>query len=574
MDPQWSPDGKAIAFVSDRNGVANIYLYEIGEGEVYQLTDFYTGVQGITALSPVLSWAHSADKLAFVYFEQAKYDIYTLTNPRSLKKQPWRPDRTVAQRPMAILAPTGEAARPAVAAIKPPSGPQILGGGAIYRTPRGFRRADSLPPQSDSARAAGVGEPISIAKILDSIPFTPPDTSEFTFKPYKATLEPEYVTRPTIGYTRNTFGNGFTGSTGIVLGDMLGNHQLGFAASLNGRINETLFLAQYVNLSRRLNWALGVAQEPYFYYEGSGYQNGPNTGEVSYVQSIRRLVVRDVEALGSYPFSRFRRLEFGAGVFNVQDARRLYYQPFDPNTGLATSDPFTVDSTLQSASFVQPSLALVFDNTIFGPVGPILGRRERFEVSQRVGDWRFTTLNFDYRRYDRFLGPFTLATRFQYYGQHGRDEERFRFFAGSPDLLRGYTVGSFAKHECLTAADSASTTGCLALDQLVGTRLGIATIELRFPLLGYGSGLLSTGFPAIEGAFFYDAGVAWQERKMVQFSRHPGQPYDKIRVPLTSTGLALRANLFNFLILRADYAFPLQRPGVNGYWTISLGPTF
>ena len=154
------------------------------------------------------------------------------------------------------------------------------------------------------------------------------------------------------------------------------------------------------------------------------------------------------------------------------------------------------------------------------------------------------------------------------------DEERFRFFAGSPDLLRGYTVGSFAKHECLTAADSASTTGCLALDQLVGTRLGIATIELRFPLLGYGSGLLSTGFPAIEGAFFYDAGVAWQERKMVQFSRHPGQPYDKIRVPLTSTGLALRANLFNFLILRADYAFPLQRPGVNGYWTISLGPTF
>ena len=107
------------------------------------------------------------------------------------------------------------------------------------------------------------------------------------------------------------------------LGDMLGNHQLGFAASLNGRINETLFLAQYVNLSRRLNWALGVAQEPYFYYEGSGYQNGPNTGEVSYVQSIRRLVVRDVEALGSYPFSRFRRLEFGAGVFNVQDARRL-----------------------------------------------------------------------------------------------------------------------------------------------------------------------------------------------------------------------------------------------------------
>jgi len=33
-------------------------------------------------------------------------------------------------------------------------------------------------------------------------------------------------------------------------------------------------------------------------------------------------------------------------------------------------------------------------------------------------------------------------------------------------------------------------------------------------------------------------------------------------------------NIFNFLILRADYGFPLQRPGVKAYWTLSLGPTF
>ena len=574
VDPQWSPDGQSIAFVSDRNGVANIYLYEIGEGQVYQLTDFYTGVQGITALSPVLSWAHSADKLAFVYFEQGKYDVYTLTNPRNLKKQPWRPDASVAQKSLAVISPTGAAAQPAVAAIKPPAGPQILGGGAIYRTTHGFRRADSLPAVPDSARPAGAAEPVSIAKILDSIPFTPPDTSEFTFKPYKATLEPEYVTRPTIGYTRDTFGRGFTGSTGIVLGDMLGNHQLGFAASLNGRINETLFLAQYVNLSRRLNWALGVGQEPYFYYAGSGYAAGSSANEELYIQSIRRLVIRDVEAMAAYPFSRFRRVEFGAGIFNVSDAVRSYIQPFDPSTGVATADPFVVDTTLESANFVQPTVALVYDNTIFGPVGPMLGRRERIEVSQRLGDWRFTTINFDYRRYDHAVGPFTFATRFQYYGQHGRDEKRFQFFIGSPDFIRGYTSGSFAKHECLTAADPNSQTGCLALDQLVGTRLMIGSAELRFPLLGYGSPLLRSGFPPVEAAIFYDAGVAWQEGVQLKLHRAPGDSFETTRVPLTSTGLALRMNVFNFLILRADYAFPLQRPGVKGYWTISLGPTF
>ncbi|HJR33481.1 MAG TPA: hypothetical protein VJ817_00920, partial [Gemmatimonadales bacterium] len=287
VSPQWSPDGSAIAFVSDRNGVANIFLHELADGQTYQLTDFYTGVSGITALSPVLSWARQADRLAFVYFEQGRYDVYSLSTPRTLKKQPWT-QQTIAQRPLAVIAPSGEAARPAVARITPPSGPQILSGSTVYRTQRGFRRADSLPASFDTTAA---NEPVSVARILDSMPFTPPDTSEFTFKPYRATLEPEYVTRPTIGYTRDTFGQGLSGSTAIVLGDMLGNHQLGFAASLNGRINETYFAAQYVNLSRRLNWAVGLSQEPYFFYEGAFFQDGPGAGEVSYIEQIRRLVL-------------------------------------------------------------------------------------------------------------------------------------------------------------------------------------------------------------------------------------------------------------------------------------------
>jgi WD40 repeat protein len=570
VNPQWSPDGQTLAFISDRNGVANIYLYEFGDRQTYQITDFYTGVQGITSLSPVLSWAHSADKLAFVYFEQAKYDVYTLTAPRTLKKAPWRPDQSIAQRPLAAIAPIGEAARPAMAAIKPPSGPQILSGGTTYRTPRGFRRADSLPAQADTAR--GGQEPVSIARILDSIPFTPPDTTEFTFKPYKATLEPEYVTRPTIGYQRDTFGRGLSGSTSIVLGDMLGNHQLGFATSLNGRLNETLFLAQYVNLSRRLNWALGVSQEPYFYYEGSGFAESANAGEVLYVQQIRRHVVRQFQALGAYPFNRFRRIEFGASFTNVTDDRRSLVEPLDATSGIPTGDPFWVTESLGSASFVQPSIAEVFDNTLFGAVGPLMGRRERFEVSRRMGQWQFTTLNFDYRRYDRLAKWLTFATRFQYYGQHGRDEARFRFFAGSPDFIRGYTSGSFAKNECRDFIDPNTFTGCLVEDQLVGTRIGLATAELRVPL--YGLGFLPYAFPAIEAALFYDAGVAWEAGEKVKLRRETGDDFSAVRVPLTSVGLSLRANIFNFLILRADYAFPLQRPGVKGYWTISLGPTF
>ncbi len=571
VDPQWSPDGRTIAFVSDRNGVANIYLYELEDRQVYQITDFYTGVQGITALSPVLSWAHGADRLAFVYFEQGRYDIYALDAPRSLKKQPWSRQQMIAGRSLAAIAPPVQASG-ARAAVQPPAGPQILGGGAIYRTPRGFRRADSLPALSDSARAA---EPVSIARVLDSMAFTPPDTSEFTFKSYKAKLEPEFVTRPTIGYTRDTFGQGLSGSTAIVLGDMLGNHQLGVVASLNGRINETFFMAQYVNLARRLNWAVGFTQQPYFYYEGASVEQGPG-GEGLYIENIRRLVIRQAQAMAAYPFSRFRRIELGASLVNVEDDRRRFVTLFDPSTNQQIGDPFIDNQSLGSFSFVQPSIALVFDNSLFGGVGPVLGRRSRFEVSQRLGQWRFTTINADYRRYDHLAGPFMLATRLQYYGQHGRDEQQFRLFAGIPDFIRGYTSGSFQRNECLTDAGTSSFTGCAALDQLIGTRIAMGSAELRWPLF-LGARVLPMAFPAIEGVAFYDGLIAWEKGMKVRLKRDendPDQTVDKVRTPLTSLGVGVRANILNFLILRADYAFPLQRPGIKGYWTISLGPTF
>ncbi|NOT09984.1 MAG: BamA/TamA family outer membrane protein [Gemmatimonadales bacterium] len=571
VNPQWSPDGKSLAFVSDRNGVANIYLHDLAERQAYQITDFYTGVQGITSLSPVLSWSRGSDRLAFVYFENSDYDVYTMNAPRTLKKQPWTAGQVIAERSLANLTPSGEAARPGIPAIAPPSGPQILGGATVYRGPRGFRRADSLPATPETGRA--FEEPVSVARILDSLNFVPPDTNEFTFKPYRATLEPEFVSRPTIGYTRDTFGRGLTGSTGIVLGDMLGNHQLGFAASLNGRINETYVNAQYVNLSRRLNWALGVGQEPYFFYEGAGYIDGPSAGEISYIESVRRIVVRSVNALGSYPFSRFRRLEFGIGIANVEEDQRVYRQPFDAVTGSPTTDPVVETIDGENVSFLQPSIALVFDNSLFGYVGPFMGRRSRIEISPRVGGWRFTTINADYRRYDRLGGFFTFATRFQYYGQHGRDEQRFRFFAGRTDFVRGYTSGSFGKHECANTADNNTLTGCERLDQLVGTRVALATAELRFPFFGPG-GFLPNAFIPIEALVFYDAGVAWEKGLKVKLRRESGDDFVTTRAPLTSFGVGFRANVFNFLILRADYAFPQQRPGVPGYWTISLGPAF
>src|SRR5213083_1303780 len=94
INPTWAPDGRSLAFVSDRNGISNIFLYELSDGNIYQLTDVFTGVSGITALSPCLSWAHEADRLAFAYYEDGEYNVYAVDNPRSLKRQPYQAPAT------------------------------------------------------------------------------------------------------------------------------------------------------------------------------------------------------------------------------------------------------------------------------------------------------------------------------------------------------------------------------------------------------------------------------------------------------------------------------------------------
>src|SRR6266542_4071732 len=43
-NPQWSPDGKLIAFTSSRSGKGNLYVLRLIGGEAEQITDVKTGV--------------------------------------------------------------------------------------------------------------------------------------------------------------------------------------------------------------------------------------------------------------------------------------------------------------------------------------------------------------------------------------------------------------------------------------------------------------------------------------------------------------------------------------------------
>ena len=90
INPQWAPDGRSIAYISDRTGTANLFLYDLDTREHYQLTNVAGAISALTEYSPAISWARQADRLAFTYYENAQYTIWTVNNPRGLRKTPYR----------------------------------------------------------------------------------------------------------------------------------------------------------------------------------------------------------------------------------------------------------------------------------------------------------------------------------------------------------------------------------------------------------------------------------------------------------------------------------------------------
>jgi len=596
INPVWSPDGRGLAFVSDRTGIANVFLYEFDDSQIYQLTNMFTGVQGITPLSPVLTWSSLADRLAFVYYEDGQYSVYSLENPRSLRREPYHGPSHL---PVVTLLPSerrdsslqaGSVQYTATSGGTTPGTGTTNGGGgdgptdgvliatplqtgsSIYRSSDGFR--PSAQPQT--AESSAVSAPLTVRALLDSATLALPDTSEFAFKPYRVRFTADYLVRPTVGYQRDNWGRGLFGGTAIALSDILGNHAVVLAGAINGRISEAQFLGVYVNQSGRLNWAGGFSQDPMYFYGGSDWTRienpqVPGDSVDVFTSRTRRFVLRDAFSEAYYPFDRFNRLEIGFHAVNISEATLAFQTLYDASSG-AYVDQRLISGGGPSATYVQPSIAHVHDNTLFGYVGPFAGSRWRISISPAIGSWHFTAGLVDLRRYIH-VRPLTLALRAMAFGRYGRDADRFPIFLGNTELLRGYTAGSLRDHEC--KANPSERYECPELDQMIGSKIAAAGVELRFPLArSLVLGFLPVGFPPIEGAIFYDVGMAWNDASNVKWNRRPGEDPVVVRTPLRSWGGSIRGNLLGMLIMRVDYTKPLDREYQKAYWTLSLGPTF
>ena len=557
LNPQWSPDGRDLAFISDRTGIPNVFLYDFGTQQHYQVTNVLGGVSAITEYSPAISWSRGADRMAFTYYEKGDYTVWTFDNPRALKRAAFRPQATSA-----VAAAPVEAPRTGLdsSTLRPKPGEPT----STYRAPAGTRESSVLPAQEASVADL----PPSIGALISDPLFGLPDTTRFKEHPYHVSFHPDYIADPSVGYTPS-YGGMFAGGTAFVFSDLLGNHQLAVAGNVYGRLSDASVFLGYANLSHRLQYTTGIAQEPvYVPIQGGTIPNGP---VVRFQTDYLRYVVRNLFLSGQYPFNRFTRVETGTQFNSIARSVVSVYQ--DCNVaGYCTDIQFRTDTSFKTLNYVTPSTAFVSDNTLFGNTGPVMGRRMRFQASQSLGNVNFADFLADYRRYDPIIfNTLTFATRFLSSISVGRDEGFFPKYIGRPDFVRGYDRANFNFYDCTSVIGGQQTCNNA---QLAGSRVAVANAELRFPIIRRFDVGSAFGLPPVDGLIFYDAGLAWSKGQKPHLGRAPANVNpDFDRFPLTSWGAGLRVNLFNLAILRWDYARPLSMDRKPN-WTFSLGASF
>ncbi len=569
INPVWSPDGQAIAFVSDRTGVSNVFIWSLPEAQLYQATDLLSGVTGITPLSPAISWAAGADRLAITYFEGAGYNIYLVDRPRD-RARPIDAEPTPA-----LVAEADDGDGPRAVGSDRARDDADLGltpdrpGRSFYRVGNGFRPSERRPAQGEGAPRAET----TVAALLEDATRGLPDTTAFERRPYEVRLSADIIGQPVIGAeVGGFFGSGVYGGSYVLLSDMMGDHNILLWGQIAGSFNDAFLLAQYTYLRERANLSMAYQQYPLYRFRGTLPVSDGSSGRVFEDRFVRD-VYRTLSARVHYPFSAFQRLELSAaGVYLSRDSivDRV-------TVGItASGDRFT--QRLESLVFAGPALALVWDNALFGFTGPIAGRRYRIEVGRFFGDVAVNSLTLDFRNYFNLGGRYALAARLTTYARTGPDDDEFRVFWGGPYFIRGYDGGSFDVSECSESVKRVSdptTTLCPVRDQLIGSSVAFASAEFRFPIFRFlDLGFVPLGLPPVDGVLFFDVGAAFNSFDQLVWSRAPGaDPYD-VREPVASYGAGIRMNIL-YNVFRLDYAVPLSRPQHRaGVWSLSFGPTF
>jgi len=515
INPQWSPDSKNLYFISDQNGISNIYRVDLEIQKISQLTNLYTGTTGITSLSPAISVSRETNQLVFCVYEKGNFNIYAIDSLNELDAVD-----TITEYQDVF--------------------PSVL------------------PPRTKSSgRLSG---------LLKNPFYGLPEQLEYEVEEYEPKLQLDYISPPQLGVGVDRFGAYGGGGLVMYFSDMLGYYSLAGMAQVSSRLADSAFLVGYQNSRHRMNWG-AVAQRIPYVYSAFGLGFGEVGGIPAYIEEefVFRQVNYEFSGIAAYPFSQVSRVELTGGYRYIDFDYEIWTYAYSAIDGITLlRDKQKLDSP-DGLHFGFASAALVYDSSLFGATSPVLGQRYRFDVSPFVGSINFYSIIADFRRYMIPLRPFTLAVRVMHFGRYGsgaEDSRLYPLFIGFESFVRGYNYGSF------TANEVENQNSDLVYDHLFGSKMLLANFELRFPLFGLlGIGRGYYGIFPIEVNAFFDAGVVWTNEETPSFLG--GE-----RRPVSSTGIGLRANMFGYFVVGLHYVYPFNRTDKGPYFQLTITPGF
>ena len=459
LNPQWSLDDNTLYYVGDTDGATNVFRVALTSSTVEQLTSVRTGVGGVTPSSPALSVAAAAPVVTYTVYERGRPQLVVFDA-----------DKVVARKLAA---------------------PHLASEAALARE-RGSQPEEFLATRGlvDSVRAdhqTGLPNPETLGT-----------------RDYSSRMSLETVAQPYLSSGGGPFGTFVRVGGAIMFGDMLGQRRMGAALQIGNQLRDAAFEFRFLNQQQRWNWGTVAELQPGIRrYRRSGEIE--HDGETAFLRQNDYFQRTQMRAAGllAYPFNRGLRLELTAGVRHEIYHRELRSQISSPITGHILATDRTSSSGGDPTTVGEVTAAIVHDTTVFGVTGPLLGSRYRFEVAPAIGNLTFTRVVADYRRYTMPVRPYTVAVRLLHaarYGPDGDDPRLMSSYLGSSSLVRGHRLDV---RNC--APDLTRVCG----DELLGSRVLVGNVELRFPIWGVWSRQLDYGRIPADAFVFADGGLVW-----------------------------------------------------------------
>lgn len=445
LSPQWSADDQELYFVGDFHGTMNVFRACIDESAIHQLTDVDTGISGITPTSPALSLSANGSTLAFTVYERGRPRMIVQTEQKATA-------------------------------------------GARQLT-------------AEVMDAPGATNGVIDAYLADAVSGLP-EARSIEPRRYLPRMSLEGVGQPYLSSGGGPFGTFVRGGGALLFGDMLGERRLGAAVQVGNRLRDAAFTVRYLNQEKRWNWGALGELEPsvvrYSRWEAIEHEGQPAV--LKQADYMQRMQLR-AAAVVAYPFSRGLRVEFTGGIRHASYHRDLRSQVSSGETGKVISTGQVESSGGRPTTVGEVSAALVRDTTVFGPNGPILGSRYRFEVTPAAGHLSYTGVIADVRRYMMPIRPYSIAVRVMHsarYGADGRDPRLLSNFLGSSYFVRGHRQDLRYCHPDATR---------ICGDELLGHQLLVGNLELRVPVWGIRSRQIKYGLIPADAFVFADAGA-------------------------------------------------------------------